>query len=75
MKKLIAAIVVVAIALAIYLFQKQEIVVEAQAEKLKVGIQPEMLVPHEDDEVLVPIGFRDGIKSLFIVQDLSGELL
>ena len=45
------------------------------AEKLKVGIQPEMLVPHEDDEVLVPIGFRDGIKSLFIVQDLSGELL
>ena len=45
------------------------------AEKLKVGIQPEMLVPHEDDEVLVPIALRDGIKSLFIVQDLSGELL
>jgi hypothetical protein len=45
------------------------------AEKIKVGIQPEMLVPHEDEEVLVPINFRDGIKSLFIIQDLSGELL
>lgn len=45
------------------------------AEKIKVGIQPDMLVPHEDEEVLVPINFRDGIKSLFLIQDLSGELL
>jgi hypothetical protein len=45
------------------------------AEKMKVGIQPEMLVTHEDDEVLVPIGFRDGIKSIFLVQDIAGELL
>ena len=45
------------------------------AEKMKVGIQPEMLVAHEDDEVLVPIGFRDGIKSIFLIQDIAGELL
>lgn len=45
------------------------------AEKMKVGIQPEMLITHEDDEVLVPIGFRDGIKSIFLVQDIAGELL
>lgn len=45
------------------------------ADKIKVGIQPDMLVPHGDEEVLVPINFRDGIKSLFLIQDLSGELL
>mgnify|MGYP000131262005 CR=1 FL=1 len=45
------------------------------AEKMKVGIQPEMVIPHEDEEVFVPIGFRDGIKSIFIVQDIAGELL
>lgn len=45
------------------------------AEKMRIGVQPEMLVPHEDEEVLVTIGFRDGIKSLFVVQDIAGELL
>jgi len=45
------------------------------AEKLKVGIQPNMLVMIGDDEEHVPISFRDGIKSLFIVQDIAGELL
>jgi len=45
------------------------------AEKMKVGIEPEMVIPHEDEEVFVPIGFRDGIKSIFIVQDIAGELL
>jgi hypothetical protein len=42
---------------------------------MRIGVQPEMLVPHEDEEVLVTIGFRDGIKSLFVVQDIAGELL
>jgi len=37
MKKLIVAIVVVAIAIAIYLFQQKEIAVDAQTDKLKVG--------------------------------------
>jgi hypothetical protein len=45
------------------------------AEKMKVGIQPNMLVTLGDEEEEVPIGFRDGIKSLFVVQDIAGELL
>lgn len=54
---------------------KKYMLVYKLAEQMKIGVQPEMLVPHEDEEVLVPISFRDGIKSLFIVQDFSGELL
>jgi len=45
------------------------------AEKMKIGIKPEMKVMIEDEEASIPINFRDGIKSLFIVQDFSGELL
>jgi len=45
------------------------------SEQMKVGIKPEMSVQIGDDWEDVPIGFRDGIKSLFIVQDISGELL
>ena len=45
------------------------------AEQMKVGIQPDMLVQLGDVEEIVPISFRDGIKSLFIVQDIAGELL
>ena len=45
------------------------------AEKMKIGIQPNMLVNIGDLGEEVPIGFRDGIKSLFIVQDIAGELL
>lgn len=45
------------------------------AEQMKIGIQPNMLVQVGDDEEVVPISFRDGIKSLFIVQDIAGELL
>jgi hypothetical protein len=45
------------------------------AEKMKIGIQPNMLVQLGDEEEEVPINFRDGIKSLFVVQDIAGELL
>jgi len=45
------------------------------AEQMKVGIKPDMSVQLGDDWEDVPIGFRDGIKSLFIIQDISGELL
>lgn len=55
--------------------ERKYMVVYKLAEKIKVGIQPEMLVQHGDEEVLVPINFRDGIKSLFFIQDLTGELL
>ena len=46
------------------------------AEKMKVGVQPNMLVALDGGEdVEIPINFRDGIKSLFIIQDIAGELL
>jgi len=45
------------------------------SEQMKVGIKPDMAVQIGDDWEDVPIGFRDGIKSLFIVQDITGELL
>ena len=45
------------------------------AEQMKVGIKPDMRVQIGDGWEDVPIGFRDGIKSIFIVQDIAGELL
>jgi hypothetical protein len=43
---------------------------------MKVGVQPNMLVAlNGGEDVEIPINFRDGIKSLFIVQDIAGELL
>lgn len=45
------------------------------AEEMKVGVKPDMRVQIGDDWEDVPIGFRDGIKSLFIVQDFTSELL
>ena len=46
------------------------------AEKMKIGVQPNMRVQLDGGEdVEIPINFRDGIKSLFIVQDIAGELL
>jgi hypothetical protein len=54
---------------------KKYMLVYRVAEQLKVGMQPEMKVLIGDVEENIPINFRDGIKSLFIVQDLSGELL
>jgi hypothetical protein len=43
--------------------------------EMKVGVKPDMSVQIGDDWEDVPIGFRDGIKSLFIVQDFASELL
>jgi hypothetical protein len=46
-------------------------------EKMKVGIMPEFVYPCQscDGEVTVPLSFPGGIRSLFIVQDISSELL
>ena len=54
---------------------KKYSVVYKLVEQMKVGIQPNMLVNIGDEWEEVPITFRDGIKSLFIVQDIAGELL
>lgn len=46
-------------------------------EKMKVGIKPEFVYACQScgGEVTVPLSFPGGIKSLFIIQDISSELL
>jgi hypothetical protein len=46
-------------------------------EKMKIGIKPEFIYPCQScgGEVTVPLSFPGGIKSLFIIQDISSELL
>lgn len=46
-------------------------------EQMKIGIKPEFVYPCQScgAEVTVPLSFPGGIKSLFIVQDISSELL
>jgi hypothetical protein len=54
---------------------KKYMLIYRLAEQMKVGLQPEMKVMLGDSEEVIPINVRGGIKTLFIVQDLSGELL
>lgn len=54
---------------------KKYMLIYRLAEQMKIGLQPEMKVLLGDSEEVIPINFRGGIKTLFIVQDLSGELL
>lgn len=46
-------------------------------EKAKIGVKPEFNYPCEScgEEVAVPLTFPGGIKALFIIQDISSELL
>lgn len=46
-------------------------------EKMKIGIKPEFIYACQScgGEVTVPLSFPGGIKSLFIIQDISSELL
>ena len=46
-------------------------------EKAKIGVKPEFNYPCEScgEEVTVPLTFPGGIKALFIIQDISSELL
>jgi hypothetical protein len=55
--------------------EKKYMVIYRLAEKMKVGVKTDLLVEHEGEEVLVPMNFPGGIKSLFLISDLSGELL
>ena len=47
------------------------------AEDMKVGVKPEMGFPCQScgEEVTVPLTFPGGIKALFIIPDISAELL
>jgi len=47
------------------------------AEKMKIGIKPEMKFPCQScgAEVTVPLTFPGGIKALFVISDIDSELL
>ena len=47
------------------------------AEDMKVGVKPEMVFPCKScgEEVTVPLTFPGGIKALFLIPDISAELL
>lgn len=46
-------------------------------EKMKIGVKPEFVYPCKScgAEVTVPLSFPGGIKSLFVISDISSELL
>lgn len=46
-------------------------------EKAKIGVKPEFIYPCEScgAEVTVPLSFPGGVKALFIIQDITSELL
>ena len=55
--------------------EKKYMVTYRLAEKMKIGAQPEMEVDVDGELVRLPLDFPGGIKSLFIISDLAGELL
>lgn len=55
--------------------ERKYMVIYRLAEKMKIGVKPELKVDRQGEEVLVPLDFPGGIKGLFIISDLSGELL
>jgi len=55
--------------------EKKYMVVYRLAEKMRIGAQPEMQVDVDGEDVSVPLDFPGGVKSLFIISDLAGELL
>jgi len=55
--------------------ERKYMVIYRLAEKMKIGVKPDLVVDRQGEEVLVPLNFPGGIKSLFIISDLAGELL
>ena len=55
--------------------EKKYMVTYRLAEKMKIGAQAEMEVDVDGERVRLPLEFPGGIKSLFIISDLAGELL
>ena len=47
------------------------------AEKMKLGVKPDLVYPCKScgEEVTVPLTFPGGIKALFVIPDISSELL
>jgi len=55
--------------------ERKYMVIYRLAEKMKIGVKSNLVVDRQGEEVLVPLDFPGGIKSLFIISDLSSELL
>ena len=55
--------------------ERKYMVIYRLAEKMKIGVKSNLVVDRQGEEVLVPLDFPGGIKSLFVISDLSGELL
>ena len=45
------------------------------AEKMKIGVETTLEQEYDGEIATAPLDFPGGIKSLFIISDLAGELL
>ena len=55
--------------------EKKFMIVYRLAERMKIGVQTELETTFEGEVAKAPLDFPGGIKSLFIISDLAGELL
>ena len=55
--------------------EKKFMVVYRLAERMKIGVQTELETTFDGESAKAPLDFPGGIKSLFIISDLAGELL
>jgi len=55
--------------------QKKFMVIYRLAEKMKIGVQTTLEMEFDGEIAKAPLDFPGGIKSLFIISDLAGELL
>jgi len=55
--------------------EKKFMLVYRLAERMKIGVQTELETTFDGETAKAPLDFPGGIKSLFIISDLAGELL
>lgn len=55
--------------------EKKFMIVYRLAERMKIGVQTELETTFDGETAKAPLDFPGGIKSLFIISDLAGELL
>lgn len=55
--------------------EKKFMVIYRLAERMRIGVQSELETTFDGETVKAPLDFPGGIKSLFIISDLAGELL
>tara|TARA_Y100001958_G_scaffold154535_1_gene143655 strand:+ start:1741 stop:2745 length:1005 start_codon:yes stop_codon:yes gene_type:complete len=55
--------------------EKKFMVIYRLAERMRIGVQATLETTFEGEKATAPLEFPGGIKSLFIISDLAGELL